>query len=250
MVIRLPKTGNPKKEIMDVLLKRGGATWTQVLEETKLSKGALSKHMTQLIEWGYVETTIDQIKRPPTTRYSLAKIRHEVAKRITQQIGQMDLNKPLGFMEMQKILVVFSVQVGYQISKLKDRAKAKEILREYLAFNLDTLAASLPIFVTASFAYSKGYMHKKSDPKKQQKIFIKNLKGRFMKEFVEPWIESLADTAFWNWDISIGVDKGGVYPNFGIEKGKNLPIVHSKFFDKAQELYERESKKPAEGGMR
>lgn len=125
VVIQLPKAGNPKREIMDVLLKRRGVTWTQLLNETKLSKGALSKHLNQLIEWGYVETTVGQTKRPPTTRYSLARIRQEVAKKTAQKIGQLELDKPLDFTEMHKTLVVFSMQVGYQISKLKIERKQK-----------------------------------------------------------------------------------------------------------------------------
>lgn len=47
-------------------------TWTALLEETKLSRGALSKHLNRLIERKIVLTkTLDN--RPPRTMYYLAK---------------------------------------------------------------------------------------------------------------------------------------------------------------------------------
>lgn len=90
-------------------------------------------------------------------------------------------------------------------------------------------------------------MHKKSDPKKQRKVLIKDLRDHFLKEFVGSWIESLADAAFWNRDISMSLERGGVYPQFGIEEGQNLPRVHSGFFGKAQELYNQAIRQSASG---
>lgn len=233
----MPKTRSPKNQIRRALLGCKEATWTQLLDETKLSKGALSKHLKELIEYGQVKTNTDDSKRPPSTKYSLIQINKEDAKHITQKMARPPDYRPKSFLEMQRILLLFSMQVGNQISMLDDRQKAKELLKEYLSFNLDTLSASVPVFILAAFAYSRGYMHGQKNPKKQHQIFLKHLKAHFMKEFIEPWIESLADTAFWNQDISVSVKKGGAYPFYAMEKGKNLTRVHSTFFDKAQELY-------------
>jgi DNA-binding transcriptional ArsR family regulator len=66
----MPKV-NPGKKIRKAL-ENQGMTWTALLEETKLSRGALSKHLNSLIRRKIVLTRT-QDTRPPRTMYYLAK---------------------------------------------------------------------------------------------------------------------------------------------------------------------------------
>lgn len=63
---------NVKTEIMLALSRKKRATWSELLKETGVSKGALSRYLTEMIKWGIVETDFDQTVRPPLTIYHLA----------------------------------------------------------------------------------------------------------------------------------------------------------------------------------
>lgn len=66
------RTVNVKTEILSALHKKKRATWPELLKETGVSKGALSKYLTEMIRWGIVETDFDETVRPPLTIYHLA----------------------------------------------------------------------------------------------------------------------------------------------------------------------------------
>jgi hypothetical protein len=63
---------NVKTEIMLAFHRKKRATWPELLKETGVSKGALSKYLTEMIKWGIVETDFDQTVRPALTIYHLA----------------------------------------------------------------------------------------------------------------------------------------------------------------------------------
>ncbi|UCE15790.1 MAG: MarR family transcriptional regulator [Candidatus Bathyarchaeota archaeon] len=63
---------NVKKEVLMALSNKKRLTWSELLEETGISKGALSTFLTKMIKCGIVETEADISKRPPSTIYQLS----------------------------------------------------------------------------------------------------------------------------------------------------------------------------------
>jgi hypothetical protein len=226
----------PEHAIRKALIKYGKATWTQLLQETKLSKGALSKYLNMLIKSGQVFQEVDSSARPPRSMYSLTYPSMEETK---QTYGEVTLE---AHEAQQLVLVNFSMQNGYSISNLKNRKSAKTLLEEYLTFDLDILAANIPIFIGLAYAYSLGYKDTKANPQKQYDFFIKYLKNHYVKEFIEPAIEALAYSAFLNRDVALGTFKEpkqlGLYPEYGSKRGMKIVSENNAFIDHMTELYE------------
>ena len=221
---------NPENAIIQTLLRIKAATWADLLEDTKLSKGALSKYLTLLINSQRIKVNVDTSEDRRKTKYSLIQLQKEKV----EKVRAAEKLVPIDIEMFCKQLIAFSSQSGYQISKLKDREQARILLKEYLIFNIDTIASYIPYFIELAFWFSVGVAKaRKLKPGKQYDAFVKRLKENFVKKIFEPWIESLAFSAFQNRDISLEVKKDGVYPKYAIEIGKRIDL---SFFDKMQEI--------------
>jgi len=67
---------NVKQTILKYLYRNGQATWTQLTHNAKISKAALSNHITKLIKLGEVERVVDQQAKPPKVYYQIPKSKH------------------------------------------------------------------------------------------------------------------------------------------------------------------------------
>src|SRR3989337_4460241 len=93
---------NPRNAILQALLKTN-ATWTELLNETGLSKGALSKYLEPLTKEGLVKRDVDASERPPRVRYSIVSLPKET---IETAVEKIDLEEYYGK------LVQFASQSG------------------------------------------------------------------------------------------------------------------------------------------
>ena len=135
-MIRMPRRKvDVKKEISQAFLKRKDLTWSELLEETGISKGSLSKYLRKLIDLGIVETDVDASVRPPSTIYRLR----------TTKIGRA-LNYL--FVPLKDKIPEFKrkLQTLKDIDK-KDRQKEFNKVFAYILFNL--LADHLTCFEAA-----------------------------------------------------------------------------------------------------
>ena len=62
---------NVEKQILDALRKEGKLTWTDLLKQTNVSKGSLSKHLNMPHMKDIVERTVDSTTKPPKVYYTL-----------------------------------------------------------------------------------------------------------------------------------------------------------------------------------
>jgi hypothetical protein len=192
---------NPQQIIEGILAKLKQATWNDLKKETNLSKGALSKHLQLLIKYRRVEVNVDTSTTPKTLRYSLSPL-----SKLEEYKPRIDINEKDSVNQHEKDirdLIGFSVQTGYVISLEKDRKQAWDLFERYAAFNLDSIVLEILCSIVCSYHYSRGYMRgkRKDDLDKQHEIFIKRLKEYSIRQFISPWIESLATSAFYNRDI-------------------------------------------------
>ena len=233
---------NPRKIIWNALLRHESrsATWPQLKDETCLSKFTLSKYLNMLIKCGDVRVWVDTSKHPRLTVYSLIPA---AEAQLPEQVKKLEGENRTEIDEAWKYFIDLSLQSGYQLSKVDDRQKARELLREYLAFNIDVLAANLTSFISGAFSFSKGHTRGKNEQGKrlteqeQYEIFIKNLKDDSIKKVLIPWMESLAYAGFWNQDIALGeVEEDAVYRYYGIERGRKIDL------SKMLQVYERMGK--------
>jgi hypothetical protein len=186
-----------------------------------------------LIKYGDVKVWVDTSKHPRLTVYSLIPA---AEAQLPEQVKKLE--EPTEIDEAWKYFIDLSLQSGYQLSKVDDRQKARELLREYLAFNIDVLAANLTSFISGAFSFSKGVARgKRLTRQEQYEIFIKNLKDDSIKKVLIPWMESLAYSGFWNQDIALGeVEEDAVYRYYGIERGRKIDL------SKMLQVYERMGK--------
>lgn len=212
---------NPRQTIEKAIIQLKNPTWNDLLKKTNLSKGALSKYLNQLIKYNRVTIFVDTSTIPKINRYlpgPLPKL-----EEYKTQIEERSKKTKKNFFDLEKYnmkLIGFCEQSGYQISKIVDRNKAKKLLSEYLQFNLDALGIWILHSIIYSNSFSEGIMDKKKskDIQKQQEVLIKQLKTYFIKDFITPWIESLASSAIYNQDIL------EIYEKALIDRGKSTNL--------------------------
>jgi hypothetical protein len=219
-------TRTPRQTIEKAIAKLINPTWKDLLKETKLSKGALSKYLNQLIRYDRVIIFVDTSTIPKTNRYLAGPIpKLEDYKTQIEERSKKPKNSSFDLEKYNMKLIGFCEQSGYQISRIVDRNRAKKLLSEYLQFNLDALGIWILHSIIYSNSFSKGIMDKikSKDIQKQQEVLIKRLKTYFIKDFITPWIESLASSAIYNKDIE------KIYENALIERGKatNLSFLNN-----------------------
>lgn len=230
MVLEMPRAvRNVKAAIMKTLANEENLTWLQILERTELSKGALSKHLNDLIEDGTIKpSTISS--RPPTTVYNLA-----------DQVRAKPDFEPVMFHTIEEYerfmfrAAASAFQDGVLISYLENRDLARDVLKGYLDSNLRWIMSTILYTTMLADSYSKGYMKGVKSRrlsrllirKKRKDVYVEEVRKELHK-LVEPWLEAVANTVFVNHDIAYDdLVKGAV-----IEVGKILVTrVNVDWFD-------------------
>jgi len=190
---------NPKGAILSAFAGKTELGWTQLWRKSKLSKSAFSKYLNKLINEGYVETRVDTKKRPPTTLYRL------VETKIPKEFYTLE-----GYNNLIRNATVLAYKYGIVIAGIKDRDKAKKLLERYMRANLTWIGAWLSASFILAWAQTKGYTGiddiSKASPKRIGKGFnyLHKTIRRDIQDFLEPWIEALADTYVANYDIAHG----------------------------------------------
>jgi hypothetical protein len=100
------------------------------------------------------------------------------------------------------------------------------VLEKNVVFNVDTIAAYLPLFIQFSFRYSEGYAKGRTITREEQfEVFLEELKQSYIKSILEQWIENLALTFFWNQDIAPSVyQEYAIWEYYWKQKIKVPPI--------------------------
>ncbi len=210
---------SPIQTIIQTLARVGEASWTELKNETKLSKGALSENLNLLIKWGQVIVAVNTSAVPKKISYSLAPVlKLDIGKATAAGVERSEFERQL--VELAK----FSVYSGHQISLAKDRNEAKNLLMEYLNFNLDALGPEILLSIVYSLAFSRGFMKgsKKTKAQLQYDVLVEELRA-YCRKFIEPWIESIAFTTFLNQDL---ID---VHKTLAARRGSAVRVT---FFDK------------------
>lgn len=206
---------NPSNAIIEALSKRNKATWAELIEETHLSKGALSQYLTELIKEKRINTETDGTKRPPRTLYSLVDPIQAVIK-----------NAPQGFFvdpnnEKSIDYVGLAIYIGDIISKVKDREEAKKLLKGYLAFTANILVTDMCTSIEASYIYCAMSQALTNTPTKAQTEEILKLWKACRKKFeTERLLQAIFWTAFKNGDIAFGEEH--LFLTFGSELNKKI----------------------------
>lgn len=230
MVLEVPRAvRNVKTAIIKTLANEEKLTWLQILERTGLSKGALSKHLNELIDDGTIKTSTVS-SRPPTTVYSLTERAH--AKPNFEPILFHTVEEYETFIFAA---AASAFQTGILISYLENRDLARDVLKGYLNSNLRWITSTILYTMMMADSYSKGYMKGVKNSrlsrllirKKGKDVYTEKIRKELHK-LVEPWIEAVANTVFVNRDIAYeDLAKGAV-----IEIGRNLvEQVNVDWFD-------------------
>lgn len=206
---------NPTNAIIEALSKQNKATWAELLKETQLSKGALSKYLTELIKDQRINTETDGTKRPPKTLYSLVDPIQAAMK-----------DAPPGFFvdpqnEKDIDYVGLAIYIGDLISKLKDREEAKKLLKGYLDFTANILVADMCVSIEASYIYCAMSQELTNTPIKAQTEEILKLWKACRKKFdTERLLQAIFWTAFKNSDVAFGEEH--LFLLFGSELNKRI----------------------------
>ncbi len=200
-------------------------TWLEILEKTQLSKGALSKHLNELIEDGVVKTSTVNT-RPPTTLYNL--VEPQPSHELPEIFRGLE-----GYNKLVFAATASAFQTGIAISQLEDRDLARYVLKGYLNSNLRWIMGVVLYVMPLACAYSKGFEQGAKNTrlgrllvrKKRYDVYVEEVRKR-TRNLVEPWIEALANTVFVNSDIAS--DAEGV----AFEVGRDLSEqVNVDWFD-------------------
>jgi DNA-binding transcriptional regulator GbsR (MarR family) len=116
------KCSDPKNLIlMTLFISDEGLSWSELLEQTKLSKGALSKHLNNLLSHGTIKTEIKP-KRPRTILYYMpgATEPEEKDQTVLEAAAQ-------NFFDLSDI-----VSSGRNLKYIIERDKTNKILTDYL----------------------------------------------------------------------------------------------------------------------
>jgi hypothetical protein len=206
---------NPSNAIIEALSKRNKATWAELIEETHLSKGALSQYLTELIKEKRINTETDGTKRPPRTLYSLVDPIQAAIK-----------DAPKGFFvdpnnEKKIDYVGLAIYIGDIISKVKDREEAKKLLKGYLAFTANILVTDMCTSIEASYISCAMSQALTNTPIKAQTEDILKLWKTCRKKFeTERLLQAIFWTAFKNSDIAFGEEH--LFLTFGSELNKRI----------------------------
>lgn len=200
----LPRTiKTPRRIIWETLREHGPLTWSQLLEKTKLSKGALSKHLKELKnDWQWIVTAVDTETRPPTTIY------HPIG-----ELPEEFYENPVEFYEgFVRFATLLALKHGTEIGEMKDRKLAQNILARYLKTNLGWIASFISDNMYKAYAYARGridgrpsFIKSKDASKEIAKtihVFHEEIRKHYMRRFLEPWVEALADAYLANLDIA------------------------------------------------
>jgi hypothetical protein len=216
---------NPSNAIIEALSKRGKATWAELLEDTKLSKGALSSYITEMLNRNKIAVETDTSKRPPKTLYVLVDPAREIRKKLEQKkhpfffntdnLQEPDYSNP--------DYVALSIYVGHLISTLKDREKARRLLKDYLEFVSNYLLSDIVAGISVAHMLSD---YKEGEPSSSNKETFEAKKGT--EEILNIWknnhtrldegqiIQAIFWTAFKNKDIALE-GKDAVFYSFAKE---------------------------------
>lgn len=225
--MNMPKAiRNPSNAIIEALSKRNKATWAELIEETHLSKGALSQYLTELIKEKRINTETDGTKRPPRTLYSLVDPIQAAIK-----------DAPPGFFvdpnnEKKIDYVGLAIYIGDIISKVKDREEAKKLLKGYLAFTANILVTDMCTSIEASYISCAISQELTNTPTKAQTDEILKLWKACRKKFeTERLLQAIFWTAFKNSDIAFGEEH--LFLTFGSELNKK---IDRSFIEKIQSV--------------
>lgn len=217
---------NPSNAIIEALSKRNKATWAELLEETKLSKGALSQYLKELINRKKISTETDGTKRPPKTLYSLV-----------DPIEAARLDAPPGFFvdtnnEKNIDYVALAIYIGDLISKMKDREDAKKLLKGYIEFTSNILVADMCASIEASYIScamsqaltnakpSSSNARKALDSKSKDEAILELWKAQRKKFGTESLLQAIFWTAFKNSDAAFGDEH--LFLTFSSELNKKI----------------------------
>ena len=190
-----------KTKILNALNQNQQLTWTQLLEKSELSKGALSKYLRKMIKEGHIRTTVDTTKRPPKTLYTLAP-RVKIPE--TPEEFERWLQTEEGFKTAIAAVSMAALKDGKGISILKDRKLAKKLLKGYVATNFYLISVFIPLFILEAYKNVEektGDMKSEKGQKKRFDAFISKLND-YVDTYLGPYIYAFANTFFLNEGIA------------------------------------------------
>lgn len=217
---------NPSNAIIEALSKRNKTTWAQLMEETQLSKGALSQYLSELIKEKIIKTETDASKRPPKTLYSLVDPIEAIIKNAPPG-SLFDTNN-----EKKIDYVAVAIYIGNIISQMENREEAKRLLKRYIEFTSNILITDICASIEASYLYcvmsqalsnskpNSNNVRKVSDSKSQNENILDLFKTQRKKFATEPLLQAIFWTAFKNSDIAFGEEH--LFLTFGSELNKRV----------------------------
>jgi hypothetical protein len=244
---------NPSNAIIEALSVHDKVTWAELLKLTKLSKGALSDYLTEMIKSKKIKTEIDGSSRPPKTLYSLVDPTFQVKGRNPFFYNQFEDSIHRKYLldsdELAPDYTAFAIYVGNLISKLEDREKAKRLLNEYLKYATDSLISNVlsAIWLTSitsdGLSIVTGVNSKKQPQPKDEIDSILQLWKKHFKEFdVSSMVEAIFWTAFKNPDIAFGGEHSAVL-SFMLDKERMASeSTIGKFMDEIIKIKKKEAK--------
>ena len=238
---------NPSNAIMEALVQKNKATWAELLEATKLSKGALSSYLTKMIKDKQIETETDTSKRPPKTLYKLVDPEPQFKNKNplflnTDYTDDQDYDNPN--------YVAFAIKVGHLISIMEDREKAKELLKEYLQFITNYLVFDVMAAVRVTYMLSEhdkkslsnttGEAVESKDKTDETLKIWKNHHDKFDEDQI---LQAIFWTAYKNKDIALD-GEDSVYNSFALEKSEKISqSFMTKFIDRVAKTEKEASDK-------
>jgi hypothetical protein len=147
---------NPSNAIIEVLSEKGKATWAELLKETQLSKGALSTYVTELLNSKKIKIQTDTSRRPPKTIYVLEDPTKELRNNLNRKKHPLFFN--IDYLQEPDYsnpdYVAFAIHVGNLISSMKDRDKARQLMKEYLEFVMNYLLSDILAGIILAYSLS------------------------------------------------------------------------------------------------
>lgn len=208
---------NPRGAILSAFAGKTELGWTKLWTGSTLSKSAFSNYLNKLIKEGYIETRVDTEKRPPTTLYRL------VETEIPKEFHTLE-----GYENLVRNATILAYKCGIVIAGIKDRDKAKKLLERYVRANLTWIGAWLSTSFILAWAETKGYTGIDDTPKASQKKigkgfgYLHKTIRRDIQDFLEPWVEALADAYVVNYDIAHG--GRGIFAKVGREFSRQIDL--------------------------
>jgi DNA-binding HxlR family transcriptional regulator len=207
----MPKTAkNPKNTIKQAFCTKNELTWTELLNQTKLSKYALSTHLKALFIEGSVKTKIDP-NRPtrilytyinPMEREKQDKPSAEQFKEFPPEKYETPCHEDMGYAPEQIDYVIWA---GSLISKMVDREEAKEQLNKYLIGVAECLIQHVlgSAFFTLFTPEGKLFMERiENGVEMDLSVEVARLWERCHGLFdVNPMVETVFWTIFKNFDV-------------------------------------------------